>query len=120
MTENFVQKQVRLVLEKQCRELAELLGSKVPAGVGFLLFLADFGEAGNTAYVSSVQREGAIKLVQEWLDKQDVNHPAEGWQTAALFLREVASAIDFKGEPEPEAVLQACRLLADKAYGDPE
>jgi hypothetical protein len=69
--ETHVQTQVRLVLERQCREIADKLKAWTPAGVGFALFLADYGEKGNTAYVSTVGREGMIKLVREWLDRQE-------------------------------------------------
>jgi hypothetical protein len=69
--ENRVQVQLRFVLEQQCRELAELLKSKVPAGVGFTLFLSDYGEGGNVAYVSTIDRHDSIRLVREWLDRAD-------------------------------------------------
>lgn len=70
MAETFVEKQVRLVLEKQTRELAELLKDKVPAGVGFALFLFDFGAAGNTAYVSTAKRDDMMNLLTEWMERQ--------------------------------------------------
>lgn len=114
MSESLVEKQVRLVQERQCRALADKIKPMLPAGTGFLLFLADLGDDGNMSYVSTVSRESAIKLTQEWLDHQDANHPAEGWETAAMFLMEVANAIGFEGEPEPAAVLARCRELAGK------
>ncbi len=110
--ESTVRKQVRLVLEKQCREYADLLKSKVPAGVGFILFVADYGEGGNLAYVSTCERSTVHKMLWEWLDHEDMNHPAEGWQAAAEFVMELASAIGFEGEPEPGALLDRCRELA--------
>ena len=66
-TESIVQKQIRLVLEKQTREIADKLSTMVPAGVGFLLFLADYGVRGNVSYVSSCNRDDAIQLVTKWL-----------------------------------------------------
>lgn len=66
-SETFIQKQVRLVLEKQCRELADMVQAKTPAGVGFALFLMDYGLKGNLAYVATVDREGMIGMVKEWL-----------------------------------------------------
>jgi hypothetical protein len=107
--ETRTQKQVRLVLEQQCVELAKLLKSKVPAGVGFILFLADIGEEGNIAYVSTVGRQSAFKLLHEWLDHQDANHPAEGWETAAMFVMELAEVLGC--EPDPAEVLARCREL---------
>jgi len=68
--ETLVDKQVRLVLEKQTRDIAEKLKAWCPAGVGFILFLADYGAKGNIAYVSSCDREDAIKMVMEWLGRQ--------------------------------------------------
>lgn len=77
MAESFVDKQVRLVLEKQCRELADLLKPRVPAGVGFTLFLSDFGSDGNLAYVSTVDRQDSIRMVREWLDTRDPHAKTE-------------------------------------------
>jgi len=73
--ESFVQKQVRLVLEQQTRDIADKLKTWCPAGVGFLLFLADYGAKGNLAYVSTCCREDAIKLVEEWLGRQPSGGP---------------------------------------------
>lgn len=44
--QTLVQKQVRLELERQTREIAEGVASRVPAGMGFVLVLGDFGEKG--------------------------------------------------------------------------
>lgn len=77
MAESFVQKQVRLVLEQQCREYAELLKAKVPAGVGFILLLSDYGRHGNVAYVATVDRQDSIRLLREWLDQRDPNAKVE-------------------------------------------
>lgn len=114
MSETTTDLQLRLILEQQCRELGELLQRKAPAGVGFLLFLADLGADGDLAYVANVERDDAHKLVHEWLDRTDANHPAEGWETAARFLTEVAAAIGVDGESEPAAVLARCRELRAK------
>ena len=70
MAETFVQKQVRLVIEKQCRELADDLKAKVPAGVGFALFLFDFGTKGNVAYVSTADRTDMMNLLTEWMERE--------------------------------------------------
>jgi hypothetical protein len=106
--------QVRLVLERQCRDLAKMLSSKVPAGVGFILFLSDLGADGNLAYMSTIERDSAHRLMHEWLDHEDANHPAEGWETAALYMVEVANAIGFEGELDPAEVLNRCRELRAK------
>jgi hypothetical protein len=68
--EPLVNKQVRLVLEQQTVDLAKKLKLMVPAGVGYMLFLADYGAKGNVAYVSTCNREDAIGLVTTWLARQ--------------------------------------------------
>jgi hypothetical protein len=62
--------QQRIDLERRCRELAEVLSPKVPAGVGFMLWIMNHGNAGSLAYVASVEREGAIKTCLQWLERQ--------------------------------------------------
>jgi hypothetical protein len=76
-SETIVQKQVRFVLEQQTREIAEKVKAWCPAGVGFLLFLADYGEKGNLAYVSTCDRVDAIKLVVDWLARQRAEGPSQ-------------------------------------------
>jgi len=66
--ETFVQKQIRLVLEKQCREAAEHLAPKIPAGTGFALFLFDFGAKGNLAYCSTGEADDVLAAIGEWLE----------------------------------------------------
>jgi hypothetical protein len=60
--------QLRLQLEKQCAELGRVLKEKMPPGVGFTLFMFDFGEKGNMAYISTADREDSIKLTKEWIE----------------------------------------------------
>ena len=120
MAETFTQKQVRLVLERQCRELADMLKAKVPAGVGFILFLADHGEKGNLAYVATVERESAIETIYEWLDHQDANADRATLQalliTAGESVKEIAAAVGYKGElGDLDRLIAHCRELKRKA-----
>lgn len=71
MAKDTVDLQVRLVLERQCRRLAELIADALPAGVGFTLLIYDFGVKGNVAYCSSAQRADAIKLMREWIERAE-------------------------------------------------
>lgn len=71
MAETQTQIQVRLVLEKQCRELAVEIRKMLPAGTAFALMIADFGVKGNLAYVSNADRSDMIKMVKEWLERQE-------------------------------------------------
>lgn len=71
MAETRTQIQVRLVLETQCRFLADLVAANLPREQGFALFLFDFGDGGNCAYVSNAQRETMIAAVRQWLARQE-------------------------------------------------
>lgn len=59
------QEQKRRELEDACASMADVIGSALPEGVGFALIFADFGDKGNAAYCSNVQREDMIKLLRE-------------------------------------------------------
>jgi hypothetical protein len=65
--EPVVEKQVRLVLEQQTHDIAEKIKAWCPAGVGFMLFLMDYGTKGNLAYVSTIDRDAAIGATTQWL-----------------------------------------------------
>ncbi len=58
-------------LEKTCRGYADAFQDVVPEGVGFAIFLFDFGEKGNTAYVSTADRKDMLKLLKEWIEIQE-------------------------------------------------
>ena len=70
MAETFVQRQVRLVLEQQCRAAADSLKAQLPAGTGFALFIFDFGATGNVAYVSNGTRETVMDLLANHLERE--------------------------------------------------
>lgn len=59
----------RKKLEEVSREVAELIASAMPPGVGFALLVFDFGEGGNLAWMSNAERPSMIAAVREWLDK---------------------------------------------------
>ncbi len=71
MAESLVQKQVRLVLEKQCSEIGRVIADALPAGVGFCFVTFDFGPAnsGNMAYLSNGERKSTVKMLRELLEK---------------------------------------------------
>lgn len=48
-------------------DIVPYLKAEMPEGIGFALFMFDFGEKGNIAYASSAKREDMIKGVREWL-----------------------------------------------------
>jgi hypothetical protein len=97
VAETLVEKQVRLVQEQQCRDLAEHLAPKLPAGTGFALFIFDYGDGqkkGNVSYISTAAREQMIDLVEDWLRRQGQPVTPVGKRLAAGALRSVAEMLE--------------------------
>jgi len=67
VSESHVEKQVRLVLEKQCADVGRIIADALPAGVGFAFLAFDFGARGNIAYFSNANREDMIRALEELL-----------------------------------------------------
>lgn len=65
MSETQVQKQIRLLLEQQAREIGVQIGEACPAGVGYALLVFDFGDDGNLAYVSNANRADMIRALED-------------------------------------------------------
>lgn len=57
-------------VEELLRKLGRELKADMPPGFGFTLFIQSIGEGGATFYISSLNREGNIKALQEFIDKQ--------------------------------------------------
>jgi hypothetical protein len=55
------------------RRVADAARSALPPGVGFALFVFDFGEKGNLAYVSTAARADMLKAIREWLEKAEAD-----------------------------------------------
>lgn len=54
------------------QKIAWLIDEELPEGWGFLLMAFPYGEQdGRVNYVAKCQREDGIKVVREWLNKQD-------------------------------------------------
>lgn len=69
----------REVLDKTCRELAPRLDatlhSQLGERVGFAVLIFNFGEPGDDqfiSYVSNAQRDDMIKVLKQWLARQEV------------------------------------------------
>lgn len=56
--------------EIAARRLGRKLKEKIPKGWGFVLVLSSFGEKdeGFKTYLSTIEREGAVKLLREMAD----------------------------------------------------
>lgn len=58
-------------LEEDARALVKILHQGMLPGCGFVLFLFEFGEDGWLTYIADAEREDVVKVLREWLDKQD-------------------------------------------------
>jgi hypothetical protein len=122
MAETNTEMQMRLLLERQCRSIAEALRPVMPAGIGFILFLSDYGERGNVAYVSTIERDDVIKLLHEWLDREDANADAKSLRellvSAGDLLDTIARAAGFPVPIEdPTALVEHVARLRERAGG---
>lgn len=57
-------------VEARLKELGNYLKGRMPEGMGFTLLMSDFKEKGATFYISSIEREGAINSMLEFVAKQ--------------------------------------------------
>jgi hypothetical protein len=51
------------------RDMGRRLKAAMPTGWCFTLLIQSVGEGGSTFYISSAEREGAIKSIEEFLTK---------------------------------------------------
>jgi hypothetical protein len=72
--ESDVSRGQRLDLQAQAVKVAQRVRHAVPTGTGFCLVLFDFHAKGNMAYASSAQRERAMMMLRELLDKMTAEH----------------------------------------------
>lgn len=63
------ERDARLALERSTREVARLIRDRLRPGVGFALFLYDFGPKGALAYVANGDREDIAKVLREFLEQ---------------------------------------------------
>lgn len=71
MAETRTQLQLRLLLETRCREIADRIAPGLLPGAGFALFMFDYEPPGALAYVSTGERAGIIRLMKEWIARQE-------------------------------------------------
>jgi hypothetical protein len=58
-------------LHEKLLVIARKLKEAMPPGVGFTLFMFEFGKGGFTSYLSTAERADMIRLVKEWLKVQE-------------------------------------------------
>lgn len=58
------------LLEAGCRTLADAIGPRIPAGIGWALFLFDLNRGGHLAWIANAQRPDMIRALCEFLARQ--------------------------------------------------
>ena len=67
-------------IETLAQEAARAVDKLTPVGWGFLIFLTSHGDAGYTTYVSSIEREDAVRMIEEWMERMKV----EGFESTDI------------------------------------
>ena len=57
-------------IERKLYSIGRMIGDDMPEGWGFLLMIASYGEGGSTFYLSSMQRDSTIKMLEEFLARE--------------------------------------------------
>jgi hypothetical protein len=60
-------------VEQKLKEIGRLLRETMPEGCGFTLLISSYGEGGSMFYVSSVERQDAINMLREFIQKAEAN-----------------------------------------------
>jgi len=64
--------------QRALRTIATLVDEHVPDGMGFALFLFDFGPGGALFYMSSAQRADIVATMKEWIAREEAKEAAHG------------------------------------------
>lgn len=57
--------------QRALRTLATLIDDEVPEGMGFAVFLFDFGPKGALFYLSSAERRDVVSVLKEWIAREE-------------------------------------------------
>lgn len=57
-------------METMLKEWGKKIKDTLPAGVGFSLFIYDYGNKGNMFYLSTAERADMIDALEEFIEKQ--------------------------------------------------
>lgn len=55
--------------EQAARSIGQRLAREMPAGWGFILWLESFGPDGFATYLSTIERDDAIRSIEEWIQQ---------------------------------------------------
>ena len=61
-------------VEASLKDLGSLIGNNIPPGYGFTLMIFSYGKSGHLFYISSAQREDIIKVMKEFIEKEEKKH----------------------------------------------
>lgn len=64
--------------ERVLHEIGHLMKNAMPPGYGFVFLMANYGKKGNTFYTSSVQRQDAVNLMKELIEKIEGHKEVKG------------------------------------------
>lgn len=97
--------------ERQAREIGKHIQEHMPDGWGFILWLESFGPDGFATYLSTIERETAIRSLKEWIARMETTpHTSEfvddtaascwccGGKTALVTLRGPHRSVDVCAE----------------------
>ena len=67
--------------EIAARRMASAMCGFCPPGWGYILFVQSFGRDGHCTYLSTIQRDDAIRCLKEWITHVQPGGPGEspGW-----------------------------------------
>lgn len=59
---------------KIMNDLAKLIGTVTPAGMGFALLMFEFGPDGRMNYISNARRADMLRALKEFVGKNEAEH----------------------------------------------
>lgn len=60
-------------VEKKLNEIGGSLRERMPKGFGFVLLIAEFGEAGSMFYTANCNRQDVCNMMREFIEKHEPN-----------------------------------------------
>lgn len=64
-------------IAKLMRDIGTIINNQMPDGWGFTLMLFEFGENGSMFYISKSERSDMIKVMKEFIARQDIEQQKE-------------------------------------------
>lgn len=58
-------------IQKLLKDIGNMLAAQMPPGYGMMFMIYSYGEGGDLFYISSAMREDMLKMLKEFISKQD-------------------------------------------------